>query len=87
MVKKTFKNLLLQNQRASDLVTWYVALGTKGWCEGDSWTYIWNFNKMFVFHPIWNFVCISGHNLINLEVKYIFSKQILFFELVLTFDW
>ena len=21
-------------------------------CQGDSWTYIWNFNKMFEFHPI-----------------------------------
>ena len=25
--KKTFKNLLLQNQKADDLGTWYVALG------------------------------------------------------------
>ena len=25
---KTHKNLLLQNQRANDLVAWYVALGT-----------------------------------------------------------
>ena len=29
---------------------------------------------------------LSGHNLINLEGKYIFSKQILFFKLVLTVD-
>ena len=29
---------------------------------------------------------LSGHKLINLEGKYIFSKQILFFKLVLTFD-
>ena len=28
----------------------------------------------------------AGHNLINLERKYIFSKQILFFIFVLTFD-
>ena len=27
MVKKTFKNLLLQNQKTDDLGTWYVALG------------------------------------------------------------
>ena len=27
---KPFKNLLLQNQRANDLVTGYVALGTRG---------------------------------------------------------
>ena len=26
---KTLKNLLLQNQRANDLVAWYVALGTR----------------------------------------------------------
>ena len=25
--KKTFKNLLLQNQKADDLGTWYIALG------------------------------------------------------------
>ena len=29
---------------------------------------------------------LSGHNFINLERKYIFSKQILVFKLVLTFD-
>ena len=49
-----------------------------------------NFNKMFVFHPIQILsVCSlrpSGHNLINLEGKYIFSQQILFFKLMLTFD-
>ena len=28
--KKPFKNLLLQNQMASDLETWYVALGMYG---------------------------------------------------------
>ena len=28
--KKTFKNLLLQNQKADDLGTWYVALGMRG---------------------------------------------------------
>ena len=28
--KKTFKNLLLQNQKADDLGTWYVALGIWG---------------------------------------------------------
>ena len=28
--KKTFKNLLLQNQKADDLETWYVALGMWG---------------------------------------------------------
>ena len=27
--KKPLKNLLLQNQRATDLVAWYVALGTQ----------------------------------------------------------
>ena len=27
---KTFKNLLLQNQKADDLGTWYVALGMEG---------------------------------------------------------
>ena len=27
MVKKTFKNLLLWNQRADDIETWYAALG------------------------------------------------------------
>ena len=27
MVKKTFKILLLRNQKADDLGTWYVALG------------------------------------------------------------
>ena len=29
---------------------------------------------------------LSGYNLINLEGKYIFSKQILSFKLVLSFD-
>ena len=28
--KKPFKNLLLQNQKADDLGTWYVALGVLG---------------------------------------------------------
>ena len=28
--KKPFKNLLLKNQKASDLETWYVVLGMRG---------------------------------------------------------
>ena len=37
ILKKPFKNLLLQNQKADDLGTWYVALGCGAYqvCSND----------------------------------------------------
>ena len=53
--RKPFKNLLLQNQRASDLVAWYVALGTGAHYRLFKW---WPyvdldlFNSYFRFGPL-----------------------------------
>ena len=74
--KKPFKNLFLQNQKANDLGTWYVALGMWWPTKFVQMTYLLPNTRLFMSH--WEYIFVSmllvSGSFISLE-DFLFNHQ------------
>ena len=73
---KTLKNLLLQNQKADDLETWYAALDTRVLPNSFKW---WPWVDLDIFYVPYAFVWEKGKTVD-------FSEAIVFYDLKLATD-